>query len=141
MLMTQSCPTRIGNGSSWLLRLSGKRVGRRSTDNVQKTSFRRAVQSLCCLNGGQRGLPIALSQRLPGSLAQDVGVSGHQQQRGEIRAATRALRRAAKACPADWTGDRTTKVVPHARPSTKNSISRKSSTACPSAPADRKSVV
>jgi hypothetical protein len=39
------------------------------------------MQSLCCLSGVQRSLAIALSQRLPGGLAQDVGVSCQQHQR------------------------------------------------------------
>src|SRR5208337_763460 len=114
----------IGNGSSWLLRLSGKWVGCCGTDNAEKTALRGEMQPLCRLSGGQRSLAIALPQRLPGGLAHDVGVSCQQHQRGEVGAATRALRRTAKTSPADWTGGRATKVVLHARPSTKNSISR-----------------
>ena len=97
MPITQSCVTwvctaRIGIGSSRPLRLSGKWVGRCGADNAEKTAFWGGMQSLCCLSGVQRSLPIALPQRLPGGLAHDVGVSYQQHQRGEVGAATRALR-------------------------------------------------
>jgi hypothetical protein len=123
---TRMCATRIGNGSSWPLRLSGKWVGRCGTDNAEETSFCGGMQSLCCLSGVQRSLPIAQPERLPGGLAHDVGVSCQQHQRGEVGAATGALRRAAKTSPANWTGNLAGKIVHHTRPSTKNSISRRS---------------
>ena len=123
---TRMCATRIGNGSSWPLRLSGKWVGRCGTDNAEETAFCGGMQSLCCLSGVQRSLPIALPKRLPGGLAHDVGVSCQQHQCGKVGAATGALRRAAKTSPTNWTGDLAGKIVHHRRPSTKNSISRKS---------------
>ena len=126
MCITRMCTTRIGNGSSWLPRSSGTWVGRCGRDNAEKTAFRSGMQSLCCLSGVQRSLPIALAQRLPGGLTHDVGVSCQQHQRGEVGAATRALRRSAKTSPADWTRGGAAKIVLHTRPSTKNSISRKS---------------
>lgn len=117
---------RIGMGSSWLLRFTGKWVGHCGGDNAEKTAFCGGMQSLCSLSGVQRSLEIALPQRLPGGLADDVGVNCELHQRGQIGAATGALRRAAKTSPADGTGGRATKIVLHAWPSTKNSISRKS---------------
>ena len=83
------------------------------------------MQSLCCLSRVHCRLPIALPQGLPSGLAQDVGVSCQQHQNGEVGAAARALRRAAKTGPADRTR-RIAKFVFHTWPSTKNSISRKS---------------
>jgi hypothetical protein len=42
------------------------------------------VQSLCCLNGARHRLTIALPERFPGGLTQDIGASSEQHQRGEF---------------------------------------------------------
>jgi hypothetical protein len=65
---------------------------------------------------------ISLQERLPCGLAQAIGMSRQKHQRCKISAATRALRRAAKASTADGAGA----CGAHAWPSTKNRSSRRS---------------